>query len=442
MKIKFASFALLLAFVLGVSYCGKKEEAPKQSNLAKLCSTCHKDEPGVMRAYLENIAVRSGTIMMDLQTRKEVIKFKPETKFENVKDVEDVRNYLGKGFKIEFEEKDGQKYAKVVKRFDILSMMDAKDKLTKDEFKKLKAQKNVFVFDARPINIYKEGHIPGSKPLPAPAFEKFKDKLPADKNATIVFYCVGGCLSPSAALNAKKLGYTNIKIYIEGMPDWIKTDYAHTTPDFIKESLSTGMPFVLIDVRPADKVKAGFIKSAVSIPLAQLDAFKAQFPKKKNAPIVVYGEGAEAAAQKIVSWGYKAVRVLPVTFEKFDGPKDKGTPSSKIVFVPKQKPGTISIEEFKKVAEGKAADTVIVDVRNKDEFAENSIKGSINIPLDELAHELKSIPEGKKVVVICNTGVRSVMGFTTLQSMKFDARYLDAKIDFAKEKGKFTVSEN
>jgi rhodanese-related sulfurtransferase len=441
MKIKIAAFTVLLAFVLGVSYCGQKE-TPKQSNLAKLCSTCHKDEPGVMRAYLENIAVKSGTIMMDLQTRKEVVKFKPETPFENVKDVNDVRNYLGKGFKIEFEEKDGQKYAKKVKRFDILSMMDAKDKLTKDEFKKLMKQKNVFVFDARPINIYKEGHIPGSKPLPAPAFEKFKDKLPADKNATIIFYCVGGCLSPSAALNAKKLGYTNIKIYIEGIPDWVKTEYTHTTPDFIKESLSTGMPFVLIDVRPVDKLKAGFIKTAVSIPLAKLDAFKAQFPKKKNAPIVIYGDGAEAAATKIVSWGHKAVRILPDSFEKFDGPKEKGTPSSKIVFVPKQKPGTISLEEFNKVAEGKTTDTVIIDVRNKDEYVENSIKGSINIPLDDLAHELKSIPEGKKVVVICSTGVRASMGFTTLQTMKFDSRYLDAQIEYGKEKGKFKLTEN
>lgn len=44
-----------------------------------------------------------------------------------------------------------------------------------------------FVYDNNPKEVYKEGHVPGAKWV---AFDEVKaSDLPADKEATLVFYC-------------------------------------------------------------------------------------------------------------------------------------------------------------------------------------------------------------------------------------------------------------
>ena len=116
-------------------------------------------------------------------------------------------------------------------------------------------------------------------------------------------------MSPTTSIRAKGLGYTNVKIYTRGFADWSKTEYSVTTPEWLTMAIEKEVPLVLIDVRPEETAKQGQIKAAVSIPLERIDASRAKFPRQKNAPIVIYGKGKQEAAEKIVSWGYQAVRV-------------------------------------------------------------------------------------------------------------------------------------
>lgn len=53
-------------------------------------------------------------------------------------------------------------------------------------FAKLK-QKNVYVFDNNDPDVYKDAHVPGAKWLHPSEYDA--KSLPADKNATLVFYC-------------------------------------------------------------------------------------------------------------------------------------------------------------------------------------------------------------------------------------------------------------
>ena len=48
-------------------------------------------------------------------------------------------------------------------------------------------------------------------------------KLNRDKDTLLIFYCGGlECvLSHNSAFKAEKLGYTNIRVYAEGTPDWV-----------------------------------------------------------------------------------------------------------------------------------------------------------------------------------------------------------------------------
>jgi phage shock protein E len=51
---------------------------------------------------------------------------------------------------------------------------------------------------------------------------------------------------------------------------------------------------------------------------------------------------------------------------------------------------------------------IILDVRTKGEYAGGHIKGSINIPLDQLSGNLKRFPDKDKVIITCcASGMRS-----------------------------------
>jgi rhodanese-related sulfurtransferase len=55
----------------------------------------------------------------------------------------------------------------------------------------------------------------------------------------------------------------------------------------------------------------------------------------------------------------------------------------------------------------KESNTLIVDVRDPEEFEKETIKGAVNIPLDQLSDKLKTIPHETTLVFTCNTGRRS-----------------------------------
>ncbi len=64
---------------------------------------------------------------------------------------------------------------------------------------------------------------------------------------------------------------------------------------------------------------------------------------------------------------------------------------------------------------------VIVDVRTKAEYAEGHVKGSLNIPLDQLAQNLNKIPKGKPVITCCRSGARSGAALDILKGQGMEA---------------------
>lgn len=411
--------------------------------MAKLCGMCHKPEPGVMMGFLENISIKAGTIQMDFMTHKEVVKFNKDTPVKYVKDLKDIRNYKKKGFQINYVEKDGAKLATEIIRFDILRVIEDDEKLSRSEFKMLRQDEKVKVYDVRPPMKYKMGHIPGAGLIPAPAFDKFVGKLPADKSTPVIFYGVGGCLSPTALMKTKALGYDNVRIYTGGFPDWSKHEFGNVAVDWLKMAITKDIPHVLIDLRPASEVIKGHIKGAVAMELASLEASKDTFPERKKAPIIFYGQNSKEAAAHAVAWGYKAVRVLPITFAQWKesgSPVETGPAKSVISYVPRPKPGTIGVDEFEKLVEETPATVVLIDVRNPDELGKGKIKGTLNIPVDILGDRLVELSNTKEFILFCNSGIRAEMAHTVLTARGLKNRYLDAVVTF--DDGEFDVEEN
>jgi rhodanese-related sulfurtransferase len=439
MKKRMCSCVMATALLFTASVTCAAE--PKVS-MAKLCGTCHQAQPGVMMGFLDNISLRARSVQMDFLSHKEVVKFDDHTVLKNVLSFEDIRNYTNKGFAVHFVEKDGEKLASSITRFDVLKTIESGEykveKLTREQFNEWRQAPNTVVYDVRPPMLYQASHIPGAKSLPAPAFDKFKGTLPQDRATPIVLYDVGGCLSPTVAFTMKSMGYDSVAIFMEGFPGWARTDFGVTTVDWLKQAVAGDLPHVLIDLRDKAEVGSGHIKGAVSLPVASLERNRDTFPEQKNAPIVLYGPDREKAAETILSWGYRDVRILPVTFEQWQSegnPVTIGKAPETISYVPKPKPGTVSIAEFQQAAGGVRPDTVLIDVRNPEEVAKGKISGSVNIPADLVGQRVDEIPAGKDIILFCPSGVRSEMAYNILDQKGVRSRYLDAFISIAENGG-------
>lgn len=66
---------------------------------------------------------------------------------------------------------------------------------------------------------------------------------------------------------------------------------------------------------------------------------------------------------------------------------------------------------------------VVVDVRTKTEYAAGHIKGSINIPLQELSNNLSKIKKTNPVITCCATGMRSSTAASLLKAKGYNDVY-------------------
>lgn len=65
----------------------------------------------------------------------------------------------------------------------------------------------------------------------------------------------------------------------------------------------------------------------------------------------------------------------------------------------------------------------IIDVRTRDEFQGGHIRGSVNIPLQNLSDNLSKIKKGKPVITCCASGMRSASAKSILKSNGFTEVY-------------------
>ena len=63
--------------------------------------------------------------------------------------------------------------------------------------------------------------------------------------------------------------------------------------------------------------------------------------------------------------------------------------------------------------------TTIVDVRTPQEFSENRVESSINIPLNVIPEKIKELKEMQPIVMCCAAGIRSGQAVEFLKSSGF-----------------------
>jgi rhodanese-related sulfurtransferase len=105
--------------------------------------------------------------------------------------------------------------------------------------------------------------------------------------------------------------------------------------------------------------------------------------------------------------------------------------------------GVLSVEDFKKMIEEKADTVMLIDVRDKDEFAAGHFKTAVNMTVDEVEKKIKTLPADKMIVFVCSTGARSGEAYYMLQDLRPElknVRYVDAGIKFNKD-GSFSINK-
>jgi len=179
--------------------------------------------------------------------------------------------------------------------------------------------------DARNPEEYREAHIPGAINIPAKKFDHFSNLLPADKGALLIFYCNGvKCgKSKKAASKAMDLGYTNVKVFTEGMPVWEERGYSFykggdyekpietrkLAPQALQDLINKEPANIqVVDVRDPEEFAEGHIPGAINCPLPTFASRSGMLEKDKM--VVVYcnaGGRSQSAYRKLVKLGYSNI---------------------------------------------------------------------------------------------------------------------------------------
>jgi rhodanese-related sulfurtransferase len=318
-------------------------------------------------------------------------------------------------------------------------------------------KKGVVIIDSRPAaRQYDPGHIPGAINIPDSQFDKLVDKLPADKATLLLFYCGGlECmLSHNSAFKAEKLGYTNIKVYPAGSPDWkAKGAQMSVSAAYIKKLMDDKAPYVLIDARPKRVADKGMIPTAINISDTEFDKQIDKLPADKATLLIYYCGGLECvlsdnSAEKARKLGYTNVLTYPPGHPEWE--KLHGTPApmaamagaaasmasgmaqAMVQLMPGKEKGSVTVESFEKAWKQNPGAVMLVDVRDPKEVAAGMIKGSVNIPMNELEKKIATLPTDKPVVFVCGTGARSGEAYDTVKLLggKVQASFLDADVKF------------
>ncbi|MBM9537150.1 rhodanese-like domain-containing protein [Desulfobulbus alkaliphilus] len=233
-------------------------------------------------------------------------------------------------------------------------------------------------------------------------------------------------MSPASAGLAKKLGYTDVRVYLEGEPVWLEA----FLPTYSSEEFILHGNVVLVDMRPRNQVIEGRIQGAYSVPFATLE--NALGDLARNAPIVLYGEDEyqeEEAIFILRAEGFRNVSLVRGGYQgwlKNDGAIESGPIfATEITWVRQLGRGEVSVADFRRAASGEDTSAIIIDARTREEVAElGTFRHTINMPLDEIPSRMDELPRDKTLYVHCATGARADMAYSELVNNGFDVKFL------------------
>ncbi|HZV55882.1 MAG TPA: rhodanese-like domain-containing protein [Rhodocyclaceae bacterium] len=230
--------------------------------------------------------------------------------------------------------------------------------------------------------------------------------------------------------------------------------------DFVKECVQTPPrnDVMIIDARPVRQFEQGHLPGVVNIPDSRFDQMTSLLPDDKGRLIVVYCGGLQCmlshnVAFKLEKLGYTNVQVyaegMPAWSHAFPNtvvtaaggmaamPAAMAAAASQMMkkaveILPGKDKGTISAPSFDQIFRESPEAVMFVDVRDVKEFATATIKGAVNIPINQLEKKVESLPADKPVIFFCGTGGRAGEAYDTVKLIRPEVKayFLDAEMEF------------
>jgi len=323
--------------------------------------------------------------------------------------------------------------------------------------------KAIFV-DARPDKRYQTSTIPSSIQIHDTEFKEHVVRLESTpKDAEIIVFCQGwDCAkSPKTARMLQEMGYTNVKLYQAGIPDWQSKDYIEIGTLIIKSAFDKNDAFI-IDTRPYPKFIGETIPGAIAIPDTEFEKLKGRLPADKNTKIITFCAGCEchkshAVAQKLIAMGYTDVSNYSAGLPGWKKAGYKTTKGGDVAVggVELSKPfmgpvkkgldvGSADGEWFNEVYKNLPKDVTIVDVRRADEREAGFVPGAVHASIEENSTEvfLAKLPKDGYIIFHCAAGGRAMEAQAKAKEGGFDnAVYLDAGVKCKGNECTFTINE-
>ncbi|MDV7145414.1 rhodanese-like domain-containing protein [Tropicimonas sp. TH_r6] len=321
-------------------------------------------------------------------------------------------------------------------------------------FAVLPQRDDVLIVDSRPDRMFGPGHIPTSVLIPDSKFAEMTDMLPEAKDQMLIFYCGGyACkLSHKSAFKAEEMGYTNVKVYAAGFPDWKeKGGSVSINTAYLQQLMAGEEPVLVVDSRPkGSKYDKGYIPGAISLPDTKFDTMSGLLPTAKDTALVFYCGGficklSDNSAQAAMEMGYTKVFTYPAGYPEWKklvgvvamlvSPDTNATAAMTAPDMPAPGEGAMGVEEFNKILAERPDNVLIVDVRDVEEFAAGALQDTMNVPVGELEDKVFDLPDDKKIIFICTSGGRSGEAYdlSKLLNPGLDVAFLDAVVKYKKD---------
>ncbi|KAB2946303.1 MAG: hydrolase [Candidatus Methanoperedens nitroreducens] len=161
---------------------------------------------------------------------------------------------------------------------------------------------------------------------------------------------------------------------------------------------------IIVDTRSPFSFAGGHIKGSYNIWLGGLPQFAGWIiGYERDVLLVTERQGDVEAAQRYLS---------RVGLDKVKGYLCEGIGDWMNHGMPLEQSGLYTVEGLNEKL--KEEDLFVVDVRDKEEYAQGHIPGAVNIYVGELEKRLSELPSDRPVVSVCSTGNRSGLGASIL----------------------------
>jgi rhodanese-related sulfurtransferase len=315
---------------------------------------------------------------------------------------------------------------------------------------------SALLIDARPHLMYQKGTIPSSISIPDTQIEDYigqLDKVAKDKE--IIVFCGGWKCekSPIVAAHLQKKGFTDVKLYQAGTPEWVSKSYKEVDIPVVASAMEKDGA-LLMDARPRLKYLAETIPGALSMYDKDLERLAGRFPVDKTTPIIAFCGGyncdkSHIVADMLLEQGYSNVSVFAAGlpgWKKSNLPTTAGggkvasdAAPAEDVFVDGVKvgvdEGTVDGKWYHaRIKEGNLpANIALIDVRSPADFNAGHMSGSINIEVGDLnaAEFMSKLPNDKVSIFACGSGARAMEAYYKLKEAEQDVSkimYFDANI--------------